>query len=104
MKWEGILEIIFVCLATLILFLYHLLLFLGYHLKPNIFILSKNVQLREHWVTIMADHHDVVAIQTLRNVMIASSFLGSANLGVLTWAASRIISSGNFTLSQPFID
>jgi uncharacterized membrane protein len=86
-------EFLFTAASFLILAIYHLRwLYRIYH-KPMTTSVGITNHLRGHWVeSIMADQRDILAVQTLRNWVMASSFLASTGilicLGLLSVAAS----------------
>jgi uncharacterized membrane protein len=86
-------DIYFTCASFLLLALYHL--YWIYQIRHNPLATSMGItnHLRGHWVEhIMAERLDILAVQTLRNWVMASSFLASTGilicLGLLSVAAS----------------
>ncbi|MCK9377166.1 MAG: DUF599 domain-containing protein [Syntrophobacterales bacterium] len=86
-------EICYTCASFLILIIYHIhWIYLIYH-KPLTTSVGITNHLRGHWVEhIMEEKLDILAVQTLRNWVMASSFLASTGilicLGLLSVAAS----------------
>jgi uncharacterized membrane protein len=86
-------ELLFTAASFLILALYHLRWLYCIYRKPLTTSVGINNHLRGHWVeSIMAEQRDILAVQTLRNWVMASSFLASTGilicLGLLSVAAS----------------
>ena len=84
-------EIILTSAACLILVLYHSHLFYQVRKAPLTTSFGLTNRLRRDWVqTIMEGNKDILAVQTLRNWVMASSFLASAailiGLGILNAA------------------
>jgi uncharacterized membrane protein len=89
MAWE----ICYTCAAFLLLALYHLYWLYLIHKKPLTTSVGITNHLRGHWVEhIMGNRLDILAVQTLRNWVMASSFLASTGIliciGLLSVAAS----------------
>ena len=87
------LEVYFTSASFLLLFFYHVYLFYQVRRRPLTTAIGITNHLRGHWVTsIMQDNRDILAVQTLRNWVMASSFLASTAilicLGVISVAAS----------------
>lgn len=86
-------EFLFTAVSFLILAVYHIQwLYRIYH-KPMTTAVGITQHLRGHWVeSIMADQRDILAVQTLRNWVMAASFLASTSIliciGLLSVAAS----------------
>jgi len=86
-------EFLFTAASFLILAVYHIQwLYRIYH-KPMTTAVGITQHLRGHWVeSIMADQRDILAVQTLRNWVMAASFLASTSIliciGLLSVAAS----------------
>jgi uncharacterized membrane protein len=86
-------EICCTALAFLILGIYHIYWIYLIHKHPLKTSVGITNHLRGHWVeSIMQDRRDILAVQTLRNWVMASSFLASTGiiicLGLLSVAAS----------------
>jgi len=86
-------DICYTCAAFLLLGLYHLHWIYLIYKKPLATSVGITNHLRGHWVEhIMAEKLDILAVQTLRNWVMASSFLASTGiiicLGLLSVAAS----------------
>ena len=86
-------EICFTGTAFFLLALYHLHWLYLIYKKPLTTSVGITNHLRGHWVEyIMAERQDILAVQTLRNWVMASSFLASTGiiicLGLLSVAAS----------------
>lgn len=86
-------DIYYTCASFLLLALYHL--YWIYQIRHNPLATSMGItnHLRGHWVQhIMEEKLDILAVQTLRNWVMASSFLASTGilicLGLLSVAAS----------------
>ncbi len=82
-------EIIFVSATTLVLTAYHLFWLLQVKRQPLRTYLGITKHLRRMWVeSIMKERRDILAVQTLRNWIMASSFLASTailiGLGLLS--------------------
>ena len=72
-------EIVLIAFALLILILYHVHLFYQVRTAPLTTSIGLANQLRKEWVkAIMEEKKDMLAVQTLRNWVMASSFLASA--------------------------
>jgi len=86
-------EIYYTCAAFLLLGIYHSYWLYLIYKKPLQTSVGITNHLRGHWVEhIMANQLDILAVQTLRNWVMASSFLASTGilicLGLLSVAAS----------------
>lgn len=86
-------EFFLTALSFLILGIYHFHWIYLIYRKPLTTVVGINNHLRGHWVeSIMADQRDILAVQTLRNWVMAASFLASTGilicLGLLSVAAS----------------
>jgi uncharacterized membrane protein len=89
MEWE----IYYTCAAFLLLVVYHLYWLYLIYKKPLTTSVGITNHLRGHWVEhIMAEKLDILAVQTMRNWVMSSSFLASTGilicLGLLSVAAS----------------
>ena len=72
------LELYFTSASFLLLFIYHARLFYQVRRHPLTTAIGITNHLRGHWVeSIMQDQRDILAVQTLRNWVMASSFLAS---------------------------
>jgi uncharacterized membrane protein len=72
-------EIALTSLALLILLLYHIHLFYQVRTRPMSTSIGLTNRLRREWVqAVMEGKQDILAVQTLRNWVMASSFLASA--------------------------
>ena len=85
------LEIIVTGLSVLVVGIYHLHLYVKIRRRPETTAVGMTNLMRQQWVqTIMADRRDILAVQTLRNWVMASSLLASTAiliaLGVLNVA------------------
>jgi uncharacterized membrane protein len=86
-------DIFYTCASFLLLAVYHLYWIYLIRKKPLITSTGITNHLRGHWVQhIMEEKLDILAVQTLRNWVMASSFLASTGilicLGLLSVAAS----------------
>lgn len=86
-------DIYYTCTSFLLLAVYHLYWLYLIYKKPLTTSTGITNHLRGHWVEhIMAERLDILAVQTLRNWVMASSFLASTGilicLGLLSVAAS----------------
>jgi uncharacterized membrane protein len=93
------LEIIFTGMGFLILFVYHTHLVYKVRTAPLTTSLGLTNHLRREWVeTVMEEKRDILAVQTLRNWVMASSFLASAailiGLGTINAAFSTAYAPG----------
>lgn len=87
------LELYLTSASFLLLMLYHLRLVYRVRRQPLTTAIGITNHLRGHWVEhIMQDNRDILAVQTLRNWVMASSFLASTAilicLGMISVAAS----------------
>jgi uncharacterized membrane protein len=87
------LELVFTVVSFFLLIVYHTYLWCQVKTKPLTTAMGITNHLRGHWVeSIMADNRDILAVQTLRNWVMASSFLASTailiSLGLISVAAS----------------
>lgn len=74
-------ELILVGLSLLILAVYHFRLARLTRTKPEATSLGKANLLRAEWVrVVMLENHDILGIQTLRNWVMASTFLASTSI------------------------
>ncbi len=88
-----ILELYLTSASFLLLIVYHAYLIYRIHTKPLTTSIGVTNHLRGHWVeSIMEHNRDILAVQTLRNWVMASSFLASTailiSLGLVSIAAS----------------
>ena len=95
-------EIIITSSGFLALLIYHMHLFYKVKTTPMSISIGLTNHLRREWVqTIMEEERDILAVQTIRNWVMASSFLASAailiGLGVLSAAFSA---ERTFEISQ----
>jgi uncharacterized membrane protein len=86
-------EICYTCGSFILLIAYHLYWIYSIHKKPLTTSVGITNHLRGHWVEhIMEGNRDILAVQTLRNWVMASSFLASTGilicLGLLSVASS----------------
>jgi uncharacterized membrane protein len=86
-------EFLLTAASFLILATYHLRWLYRIYRKPMTTAVGITNHLRGHWVeSIMADQRDILAVQTLRNWVMAASFLASTGIliciGLLSVAAS----------------
>jgi uncharacterized membrane protein len=86
-------DIYYTCAAFLLLALYHLYWIYLIHKQPLMTSVGITNHLRGHWVEhIMTEKLDILAVQTMRNWVMSSSFLASTGilicLGLLSVAAS----------------
>jgi uncharacterized membrane protein len=86
-------EIVIPLVSALVLVVYHAHLAYMVRTRPLTTAIGITNHLRGHWVeSVMADKRDILAVQTLRNWVMASSFLASSailiTLGLLSAAAS----------------
>ena len=91
--WQNLLELAFLATAILLLVVYHIILVTIYFVVPNKSVLLTNLQVRKRWAVRMTEQHDVLAIQTLRNVLMASSFFGTSCMLVLIWCATEVVTT-----------
>ncbi len=87
------LELYLSSFSFLLLIIYHAHLFYQVRRRPLTTAIGITNHLRSHWVqSIMEDKRDILAVQTLRNWVMASSFLASTAilicLGLVSVAAS----------------
>ncbi len=87
------LEVYLTSASFLLLLIYHLHLFIQVRRQPLSTAIGIANHLRGHWVeSIMHDKRDILAVQTLRNWVMASSFLASTAilicLGLISLASS----------------
>jgi uncharacterized membrane protein len=72
-------EIVITSAGFLVLIIYHVHLFFKVRTSPMTTSIGLTNHLRREWVqTVMQDNRDILAVQTLRNWVMASSFLASA--------------------------
>lgn len=81
-------EIIILLITALILLIYHLHLFYKVRTSPMITSIGITNQLRRDWVqTVMEENRNILAVQTLRNWIMAASLLASTailiSLGII---------------------
>jgi uncharacterized membrane protein len=87
------LEVYLTSAAFLLIIVYHVLLIHQIRTRPLTTAMGITNHLRGHWVeSIMEGERDILAVQTLRNWVMASSFLASAailiSVGLVSVAAS----------------
>jgi uncharacterized membrane protein len=74
-------EIVIISITVLILLVYHLHLAYRVRSSPLTTAIGTANQLRREWVqTVMEEKRDILAIQTLRNWVMAASFLASTSI------------------------
>ena len=93
-NWQNLLELSFLTTSLLLIIVYHVILVTIYLVVPNKSVLLTNLQVRKRWAVRMTEQHDVLAIQTLRNVLMASSFFGTSCMLVLIWCATEVVTTG----------
>ena len=91
MQSNALIEIVFTSATFLILAVYHVHLIYRVRAAPLSTSIGLTNRLRRDWVrTVMEEKRDILAVQTLRNWVMASSFLASAailiGLGVISGA------------------
>ena len=91
--WQNLLELSFLTASLLLIIIYHIVLTTIYYVVPNKSVLLTNLQVRKRWAVRMTEQHDVLAIQTLRNVLMASSFFGTSCMLVLIWCATEVVTT-----------
>ena len=98
------LELYFTSASFLLLFIYHARLFYQVRRRPLNTAIGITNHLRGHWVeSIMEDKRDILAVQTLRNWVMASSFLAST--AILICLGFISVASGSEKMAEitPFL-
>lgn len=89
---EELKEITWLAGIVGLLFFYHIFLFLMVWKKPLLTAAGQNGLVRKAWIAaILEDRKDVLAVQTLRNVMMSSSLLATTALTISTIIAAFFI-------------
>lgn len=79
-------------LALLVLVVYHIRLFYFLKRQPERTSIGVSNDMRTRWVEhIMNDERDVLAVQTLRNLTMAASFLASTAIMIDLWLMNAIL-------------
>lgn len=87
-------ETVLVVLAVIVLSGYHLFFFLEIRKSPNRTIVGAARQLRELWVNKIISRGDrILAIQTLRNWVMTSSFLASTSILIAVGLLGFVVSA-----------
>jgi uncharacterized membrane protein len=103
----------FIALATSCLMIVIYYLYLGYRTRrePNFSVHTLNARIREHWVDMVMnkDNMEILAIQTLRNSVMAANFMASTSILLIIGALNLSEKIGQwaldwhpFGLKQPF--
>ncbi|CAK0774219.1 DUF599 domain-containing protein [Gammaproteobacteria bacterium] len=78
--------------AILLLVVYHVRLFYLLKCQPERTSIGTSNNIRTRWVErIMTEHRDVLAVQTLRNLTMAASFLASTAIMIDLWLMNAIL-------------
>lgn len=97
-------ELILTCITILLLLIYHLRLAYLVRRRPMDTAIGITNHLRGHWVeSIMQDKRDILAVQTLRNWVMASSFLASTAILICLGLISLASSSEKMAEITPFL-
>jgi len=100
----GSQELLFPTFSFLLLILYHLRLFYLVKRRPLETAIGITNHLRHHWVeSVMQDQRDILAVQTLRNWVMASSFLASTAILICLGFISLTTSSGKMAEITPVL-
>jgi uncharacterized membrane protein len=98
------LELYLTSASFLLLFIYHVHLFYQVRRRPLTTAIGITNHLRGHWVTsIMQDKRDILAVQTLRNWVMASSFLASTAILICLGLISVAAGSEKMAEITPFL-
>jgi uncharacterized membrane protein len=98
------LELYFTSASFLLLLIYHVHLFYQVRRRPLTTAIGITNHLRGHWVTsIMQDKRDILAVQTLRNWVMASSFLASTAILICLGLISLASGSEKMAEITPFL-
>ncbi|MFI5329894.1 MAG: DUF599 domain-containing protein [Desulfobaccales bacterium] len=98
------LELCFTSASFLLLLIYHAHLFYQVRRHPLTTGIGITNHLRGHWVTsIMEDKRDILAVQTLRNWVMASSFLASTAILICLGLISLASGSEKMAEITPFL-
>ncbi len=99
------LELYLTSASFLLLFIYHVHLVYKVRRRPLTTAIGITNHLRGHWVTsIMQDQRDILAVQTLRNWVMASSFLASTAILICLGMISVAASSEKMAEITPFLE
>eukprot|EP01104_Vermistella_antarctica_P020859 TRINITY_DN911_c0_g1_i2.p1 TRINITY_DN911_c0_g1~~TRINITY_DN911_c0_g1_i2.p1 ORF type:complete len:267 (+),score=26.94 TRINITY_DN911_c0_g1_i2:156-956(+) len=83
--WKLALEILFVTISFLLIGVHHVILAYFIVKRPMETALGSNLKVRKAWATIASHEHNVLPVQTLRNVAMVTSFLATTTIIVLVW-------------------
>jgi len=90
-------ETIITFASALLLGLYHLHLYLTIKRKPEKTAVGMTNVMRQQWVeTIMAERRDILAVQTLRNWVMASSLLASTAILIALGILNTVVRPAGF--------
>ncbi len=99
------LELYLTSASFLLLFIYHARLVYQVRRHPLTTAIGITNHLRGHWVTsIMQDNRDILAVQTLRNWVMASSFLASTAILICLGLISVASGSEKMAEITPFLE
>ena len=98
MEFSGILEPVTVTVAWAVLAIYHLKLFFKVKRQPLSTAIGITNHARRRWVQIvMQERHDILAVQTLRNQVMAATFLASTAILISLGLFSAAFRPGVFS-------
>jgi len=98
MEFSGILEPVTVTVAWAVLAIYHLKLFFKVKRQPLSTAIGITNHARRRWVQIvMQERHDILAVQTLRNQVMAATFLASTAILISLGLFSAAFRPGLFS-------
>ncbi len=98
MEFSGILEPVIVTVAWAVLAIYHLKLFFKVKRQPLSTAIGITNHARRRWVQIvMQERHDILAVQTLRNQVMAATFLASTAILISLGLFSAAFRPGVFS-------
>ena len=91
------LEIVLTCVSALLVGLYHLHLVVTVRKAPHKTAVGTTNLMRKQWVeTIMAERRDILAVQTLRNWVMASSLLASTAILIALGILNTVVRPAGF--------
>jgi uncharacterized membrane protein len=90
-------EAILVGISIVVVCLYHLHLYIKVKRNPGVTAVGMTNLMRQKWVeTIMAERRDILAVQTLRNHVMASSLLASTSILIALGIVNTVVRPAGF--------
>ncbi len=97
-------ELVAIFASCLLILVYYLFLSIKTRIKPDSSIHAFNANIRKQWVNMVMESGkmDILAIQTLRNSVMAANFMASTSVLLIIGALNLSEKIGNWTLTSHF--